>query len=185
MNLLLGLAAITWDCKWINVSNSNDGHNLTLLIFFRFRLIFSDKCYECEVLLTTTDYYRTTKRVPNPYYHVPPHERAKSQEFEKFLMLNEDAASSHLMNKKNVFVSLCRRCYCKALKGESKFWEPSEVPLLFRKTRHCSYVHDHQNIPLFTHKTDCKILRRLRRKEILMSKYYPDTCDRVYKAHVQ
>ncbi len=86
-----------------------------------------------------------------------------------------------MLNRENAFVSLCRACYCKAKNGESKFWNPKEMSKLFAKTRHCSYIHDHQGIPIFTRKTDCIRTTKLTNKEILLSKYYKDACDKIIK----
>jgi len=84
-------------------------------------------------------------------------------------------------NTKLIYVSLCRKCYCKAMRGDCKFWNRTQILWLFQKTRHCSYIHDHQNFPEFVHKTSCKFVRKVQLKEALMAKYYKDACERVLK----
>lgn len=144
-----------------------------------------DKCFECSLVLRTVDYYRTTTRIKNPFYQVLIDDRVHDDEFgfHEEVATEDGDGKDKLMERKNVFVSLCRACYCRGIRGESRFWDRKELPRLFVKTRHCGNVHDHQNISIFTHKTDCKLIRKLSRKEILLSKYYKDACDRVVKSN--
>jgi len=143
-----------------------------------------DKCFECQKVLRTEDYYRTMTRIKNPFYQVNPDDRVHDDDFgfHEEIATDEGDGKDNLMERRNVFVSLCRACYCRGIRGQSRFWDRKELPSLFVKTRHCGYVHDHQSISIFTHKTDCALIGKLSRKEILLSKYYKDTCDRVVKS---
>jgi len=119
-----------------------------------------DQCLECGLQLPKTDYYRTRFKVKVFDLENPPKD-------------NRHPAAKH--------VSLCRKCYCHALRGSHKLWKRQDILWLFRKTRHCSYIHKHNQMPIATMKTSCAMVKRLTRKEACMAKYFPDKCERTLK----
>jgi hypothetical protein len=151
-----------------------------------------DNCFECDEVLKTVDYYRTVNKIPNPIITDVPAESeinsssgATSSLASLISSMNAEYQQQPQQThpkQKWIHANLCRKCYCKAMHGKSKFWNKNEISKHFRKTRHCSFIHEHNNIPEFTHKTNCKQILKLRRKENIMAKYYSDRCDRISKS---
>ncbi|ODN05100.1 hypothetical protein Ocin01_01594 [Orchesella cincta] len=126
-----------------------------------------DYCVECnKMLMLTFDYYRSKFKVPLPVNPIPI--TSTTSFYPKVAKLRR--------------ALLCRECYCKALRGESKYWKKkSQVEWLFEKTRHCGYIHEHNGLPEFTNKVSCNWLKRLTRKEAVLSTHWPDKCERRLK----
>lgn len=82
----------------------------------------------------------------------------------------------HPEKKRAAILAICRKCYCKAWNGHFPYWVKTDLIRMFEKARHCNYIHDHQRLPQFIHKTTCRNVRRLIIKEVVLSKYYPDCC---------
>jgi len=205
-----------------------------------------DTCFECQDIISTADYYRTPKRIRNPFavpisldsdylssmdtttntikesrQLSPTFPRTSSNRSEQREMirnknsnnngqaelLHPDETIKETLNNKEtteantttilrrkrsqvsscvpvqkglIFVNLCRKCFCKGLQGENKHWNKEFLTVNFKKTRNCSYIHDHQNIEQVIHKTSCKTINKLRRRETLLAKYYgDDPCDKI------
>ncbi|CAL8073031.1 unnamed protein product [Orchesella dallaii] len=127
----------------------------------------NEYCVECnKMLMLSFDYYRSRFKVALP---VNP--------------ISITSTTSFLPKVEKLRrVLLCRECYCKALRGESKYWKKkSQVEWIFEKTRHCGYIHEHNGLPEYTNKVSCRWLKRLSRKEAVLSTHWPDKCDRRLK----
>ena len=71
---------------------------------------------------------------------------------------------------------LCRGCYCLAWNGHNEGWNRKQLTDSFQKARHCNYKHDHQGLPNPITKSSAKDIGRLTRKEVLLAKYFKDSC---------
>lgn len=116
-----------------------------------------ERCIECGKFLYTSDFYRTRFAVEVPWPETRPRDYLE-KDFPKGMKR----------------VNLCNKCYYRASIGESDNWPKNKLSWLFRKTRTCALIHDHQGFPSALLKADCKIFKKLQRKEAILSKYYPD-----------
>ncbi|CAL8094845.1 unnamed protein product [Orchesella dallaii] len=122
--------------------------------------LVAEKCVECGKVLDICDHYRTrfSVRVPLPETRSP-------------LELGSDFPRGIR------HVNLCNVCFYRAIQGHSKNWPKNKVRWLFKKVRTCANIHEHQNLPEIIHRADCKTVRKLQRKEAILSKYYADTVE--------
>jgi len=147
-----------------------------------------DCCVECGMtLMSSMDYYRSKQRITlngstqsASFYRQLFFRRSEDigpDETKKPAETTQRTTEKPLGKKRRVLI--CRPCYCKAMRGESKYWKKKkDVQEIFEKTRHCSYTHEHNGFPEFTEKASCLWTRNLRRKEATLTLHWPDKCDR-------
>ncbi|CAG7731092.1 unnamed protein product [Allacma fusca] len=82
----------------------------------------------------------------------------------------------HPEKKRASILAICRKCYCRAWNGHFPYWVKGDLSRMFEKARHCNYIHDHQKLHQFMHKTTCKDVKKLTMKEVVLNKYYKDCC---------
>ncbi|ODN01294.1 hypothetical protein Ocin01_05384 [Orchesella cincta] len=127
----------------------------------------AEKCIECGKDLEICDHYRTrfSVRVPLPETRNP-----------------LDVGNDFPRGVRHV--NLCNVCFYRAIQGHSKNWPKNKVRWLFKKVRTCANIHEHHNLPEIIHRADCKTVRKLQRKEAILSKYYADRVEESLPAKV-
>lgn len=158
-----------------------------------------DHCIECHRCLDSTDYYRSLRSIaiPQNYFHTysnqseytQPSPTVKSSPTKLTRMdrvmlaisnskLSLDPGELKMDHAKHI--AFCPTCYFEIIQTGHEYWTPKRlVGGKFTKTRHCVNIHEHNNLPVFVHKVPCKLIQKLKRKEALMNKYFPDRCDKV------
>lgn len=112
-----------------------------------------DNCRMCRRALVLSDYYQTQKKC-------------------KIVVTKDPEVNGPFTQK---YLSLCRDCYCKALKFGCPPWTKDKIPTTFVKARHCGCVHDHQDGQTqFLMKSTCKLMEKLSRRELVYSKFFKD-----------
>jgi len=113
----------------------------------------TDFCKTCNEELFYSDYYQTKN---------------------KYKVLNTvDPETEGKYKMRNL--SLCRECYCHALKYGCHPWSKDKIPSVFMKARHCNSVHDHkEGHDEFLMKSTCKGMMNLARRELIYSRYFKD-----------
>lgn len=117
-----------------------------------------ETCIDCGQVLHISDFYRTRFSVRVPWPETRTLTEQEQKDFPKGMK----------------YVNLCNYCYFRASKGRSKNWPKNKLRWLFKKTRTCAFIHEHQGLSEVIHKAECKMVRKLQRKEAILSKYYED-----------
>jgi len=135
-----------------------------------------DECFECGKELKTQDYYKSRGVVKIPQGAL------KKKKMDSFGIEDEEDEGERQKSIPRI-ISICRPCYCAAVKGKYKAWgwTHDRILWLFHKTRYCGYIHEHHQLPITLQKTSCKLVEKLNRKEAVMRKHYLDTCERSLK----
>jgi hypothetical protein len=159
-----------------------------------------DNCLECQRVLEYKDYYRSIRpiSIPENYFMIysshcelnnPQNtsahifsNRSKSivgVTISSFQAAPVDLRRIQMSPKKHL--ALCRKCYCDLMNSGNGYWTKNRLALEFAKCRHCINTHIHNNLPVTIHKVPCNLTQRLRRKEAVMNKYFPDTVDKIIR----
>jgi hypothetical protein len=131
------------------------------------------QCIECENTQTTRDYYKSLKSMPVP--------RDRHFLSEEAMVRPKSAANDEVPMLSPRTIYMCRKCFCRIMRDGHSFWRKTDLVTKFQKTRHCVNIHEHNDLPVFTHKVSCKLLRSLSRKEALMIRYFDDSCPKKIK----
>jgi hypothetical protein len=86
----------------------------------------------------------------------------------------------HPEKKRASILAICRKCYCRAWNGHFPYWVKGDLTRMFEKARHCNYIHDHQKLHQFMHKTLCRDVKKLTMREVVLNQYYQDCCPPEY-----